>query len=132
MYVWSGVRREPAFTPNVATSLKLSAKAALSSFAQGRGKAGWNWALLVSANGVVKGRLPGDMLVAVADSHWPMTAPAPLKAGTGALKPSVARHARTWVATLSPQAMPRATLAASSRANSARDRARWLSKRLSC
>src|SRR5262245_27749611 len=107
MSVWSSVRRALVLAPMVATSLKLAAYAGLSRVAQGRGKADWNCVLLVSTNGAVKAMVAGDMLAPVADSHWPMAAPAPSNGGTGLLNPSLARHARTWLATASPQARPR-------------------------
>ena len=42
--------------------------------------------VLVSTNGAVKAMLPGDMLAPVADSHWPIAAPAPLNGGTGLIE----------------------------------------------
>jgi hypothetical protein len=94
--------------------------------------ADWNWVLLVSTNGAVKEMLPGDMPVPVVESHWPTTAPEPVKGDTGLLKPSVARHVKTWFATFSPHSMPRWTFAGSAPLNSARDEARCLSNRASC
>src|SRR5262245_21159709 len=131
MRVWSPVRREPFFTPMVTTSLKLAAYAGLSSAAHGRGKADWNWALLASTNGAVNEMFAGAMLVPVADSHWPIAAPAPLNGATGLLKPSRARQDRICLATLSPQSSPRLTVAESSALKRARDAARCWSKRVS-